>query len=358
MDGRIRSILPEYRRGEAHHVSPEIMDELLHMISPEARFVGGGALTTASLLARLGASVAFAGSVGSDEEGAELRDTLAARRVASLVYGHSPNRRNSRTGRSLYLRHTRQQRGTTVGAADQTPVESIFVSPSAALSMEQLPKGLCTKVRESLKPRRIYLEGFLLPRRPLIEEIAELCRVTGAELILDLGSAGIVREFRTDSLSTLLPLTQLLFGTEDECAALLPELRESPKGKSSKENSSAVAGRPELFAPNGRFHAFLRQIGIPAAVVKRGASDILLFEEERSTAIPTYPAPEELRDTTGAGDILAGGTIFSLGKGYNLAAAVSYGAYIAAASLGGWGASRILSSEIYIKKPEQILHTG
>jgi sugar/nucleoside kinase (ribokinase family) len=362
---RVRSLLPGYRRGEAQHVDPDLMDELLHMVRPEARFVSGGALTTASLLARLGASVAFAGSVGNDGEAAEVREALAARRIDSLVSSCSPQAEgpgSERTGRSLYLRHPANRPGKPAGGEagnaelDDTggaPLESIFVSPSAALSMERLPEELQEESRNGRLPRSMYLEGFLLPRRRLIEEIAGLCGESGAELILDLGNAAIVQAFRTGSLAAILPFTKLLFGTEEECAALIPE----HAGLPAQQERTGREG-PELFRPQGPFHALLRRHGIPAAVVKRGASELLIFEGERRTTIPTFPPPEILRDATGAGDILAGGSIFALGEGYGLTDAVSYGAYVAALSLGGWGASRILDPETLIEKPEQILHTG
>lgn len=240
---------------------------------------GGSAANTIHGLAKLGTPTGFIGSVGGDETGDFFEDDMRQAGVDTMLF-----RRNTVTGTAVALISPDSERtfATHLGAAVE-------------LGPEDLHAGQFTPYQI------LYLEGYLINDKALVEKACKLARENKMEIALDLASYNVV-EARIDDLRDIInKYIDIIFANENEARAftgLSPE--------------KALVKLVEM---------------VKIAVVKRGAEGSLIRRNEEIIKID--PLSVGCKDTTGAGDLYAAGFLHGYGNDLPLDSCGALGSLLA-----------------------------
>jgi sugar/nucleoside kinase (ribokinase family) len=221
---------------------------------------GGSAANTIHGLAMLKATAGFIGSVGNDETGDFFEKDMKNAGAETILF-----RRSSVTGTAVALISPDSERtfATHLGAA-------VELGPDD-LKMEQF------------KPYSIlYLEGYLINDKSLVEKACTLAKENNMEIALDLASFNVVEAKLDDFKDILGKYVDIVFANEEEALAY-------------------TGLEPELA---------LKKIGLQCkiAVVKTGKKGSLVMRGEELINIGSLEV--ESLDTTGAGDLYAAGFLY------------------------------------------------
>jgi 5-dehydro-2-deoxygluconokinase len=141
---------------------------------------------------------------------------------------------------------------------------------------------------------------------------AEQAKTAGASVVLDL-------DFRPNQwhdprafgvvIRSVLPLVDIVLGTEDECKAVTLADPAQVRVEHSQISGARVGGDVEVAV------SAMHQRGPKVIVVKRGERGATVFEQERPPEdVPGFPV--EIYNVLGAGDAFAAGFIYGLVKGW------------------------------------------
>ncbi|HEY6792476.1 MAG TPA: ribokinase [Trebonia sp.] len=256
-----------------------------------ATFPGGKGANQAVAAARLGASVAFLGRVGTDSFAAFLRDNLDREGVA--------------TGQLLAVPGPS---GVALITVDPAGDNSIIVAPGANARLTA--QGI-EAARAAFEAARVVSAQLEVPVEA-VEAAARLAAATGARFILNLSPA---REVPPALLAAADPLVV----NEHEAAFLLGD------GRPASERPGPAASAAALLARGPRSVVItLGADGAYAADAGGGAH----VRSPRVTVV----------DTTGAGDAFTGALAWRLSAGDTLPAAAALAARVGAAAVTARGA--------------------
>ncbi|NJM14419.1 MAG: adenosine kinase [Bacteroidales bacterium] len=240
---------------------------------------GGSAANTIHGIARLGAETAYIGKVGNDELGRFFTNDLEKSKIKStLLKSATP------TGSAVALISPDSERtfATYLGAA---------VEMSAAEITADMFEGYDF----------LHLEGYLVFNNELIEKAARVAKEAGLKISLDLASYNVV-EANLDFLTKLTKqYIDIVFANEEEAKAFT--------GKEPEEALHAMADMCEV------------------AVVKVGAKGSLVKQNGQVTRVGAIHCKPI--DTTGAGDLYAGGFLYGFANGYSMQNCGKLGALLA-----------------------------
>jgi|GEM_PF-2243126 len=291
----IRQYVDSVAWDRTFHVENSVFEQLLTCVKPELVIPGGGAFNTIRILAQLGHSAGFIGTLGGRETPIAHKPPLTEkafhremREHGILEYTHTD--KHQPCGRSLCLYQGSQC--------------LLIFNPAAAAKLQHLEDNLLKKT----EPRLIYVEGFLLPRHRLLQKICDWQRYSGVEIAIDLGAPALVKYNRDFIVSTVLPHTTYLFGTEAEISALQI---------GHKDIRSKLA--------NGTL------------VVKKGSKGASIFD--RSGFFETPPHKTKVLDSTGAGDAFAAFYLSGILHGMTAETAANAAAYGSSLVLSNFGGS-------------------
>jgi sugar/nucleoside kinase (ribokinase family) len=187
-----------YHNNSVSHVDRSRMDEVLALLPDPVSSAGGGAANAARAASMLGARAAFAGRVGEDALGDRFAEELEASEVEPIL-----SRSGAPTG--VYCALVRPDGGRT-----------LIVSPGAALDLALDPPAPAI-----FRPgATIFLECFLLRDRAFFMDCLRGAREAGMEVAVDLSSRELASSDRDFILGFLPDFCDVLFGNEDEFAAL------------------------------------------------------------------------------------------------------------------------------------------
>ena len=270
--------------------------ERLYAIMGAGREVSGGsAANSVAGIAALGGSPAFIGRVAADQLGEVFAHDI---RAAGVAYATPPMVDGPPTGRCL-----------------------IVVTPDGDRTMSTY-LGACQELGEAdiddaavRAARIVYLEGYLWgpagPRAALRKAMA-LARGAGTQVAFTLSDVFCVEGGRDDFRGLLGGHVDILFGNEAEVCALY-------------RTADLGAAMAELAT-----HATV------TVVTRSGDGAVVIAGGER-IVVPAEPVARVV-DTTGAGDLFAGGFLFGVAQGRGLADCARIGAIAAAEIIGHYGA--------------------
>jgi ribokinase len=256
-----------------------------------ATFPGGKGANQAVAAARLGASVAFLGRVGTDSFAGYLRDNLDREGVA--------------TGQLLAVPGPS---GVALITVDPAGDNSIIVAPGANA---RLTAAGIEAARAAFEAARVVSAQLEVPVEA-VEAAARLAAAAGARFILNLSPA-------RDVPPALLAAADPLVVNEHEAAFLLGEGRLDP------ERSRPAASAAALLARGPR--SVVITLGADGAYVA-GAGGGARVRSPRVTVV----------DTTGAGDAFTGALAWRLSLGDTLPEAAALAARVGAAAVTARGA--------------------
>jgi sugar/nucleoside kinase (ribokinase family) len=235
---------------------------------PRSKASGGSAANTIHGLAMLGAKTGFIGTVGKDETGDFFENDMKKAGVKTMLL-----RRDTETGTAVALISPDSERtfATHLGAAVE-------------LNAEDLDPGYFDDFDI------LYLEGYLIFNKPLVERACEIAKSKGMKVALDLASYNVVEAKLDDFREIIEKYADIIFANEEEAKAFTAMEPESALHRISEISEIAVV-----------------KVGKEGSWIKRG-EEILKVGTMKVNCI----------DTTGAGDLYAAGFLYGYANDLSL----------------------------------------
>lgn len=233
---------------------------------------GGSAANTMAGIASLGGKGAFIGKVADDQLGEVFRHDIQA---VGTTFDTAALSGGAPTARCLILVTPDAQR-----------TMSTFLGACQDLGPDDIDEAVIRKSKVT------YLEGYLWDPPKAKEaflKAAEIAHAAGNKVALSLSDAFCVDRHRASFLELIDGHVDIVFANETEITSLF-------EVNSFDEAAKAIAGKVEV-----------------AALTKGEEGSVVLAGGE-TVAIPAAPI-DKLVDTTGAGDLYAGGFLYGYCRG-------------------------------------------
>ncbi len=236
---------------------------------------GGSAANTLAGLAQLGGKAGFIGRINNDDLGEIFRHDI---RSVGAEFNTPPTNKGPSTARCLIL-----------VTADAQRTMCTYLGASIQLEPKDIDLSMVNKTKV------LYLEGYLWDSpaaKQAFIEAAETARKAGGQVALTLSDSFCVDRHRESFLELVNGHIDILFANEDEITAL---------HKSSCFESAAkeIKGLCQIVA------------------LTRSEKGSMILTEENQWEIPAFKLGPVI-DTTGAGDLYAGGFLYGYTQGANL----------------------------------------
>ncbi len=270
-------MLDRHVHGHVRRISPEAPVPVVGLLREDQ--TPGGAGNVAATLAGLGCQVTLAGLVGTDLEGAQLREALLARGVKQLTLVERPEL--STISKTRILSDTQQQLLRLDRDGD--------LAGFAAVAEEVLEHVLPLFDRQAAVVLADYEKGVVTPA--VARAVIDCCRRRGIPCLVD--------PKKTD------------FVAYAGATVVTPNLMEAER----------AVGRPLVGNEAvGRAAAELRStLDLDAMLITRGSAGMTLSGPDGITHIPAQV--RDVADVTGAGDTVVAVLAACLGSGWDLTAA-------------------------------------
>ncbi|MAM35316.1 MAG: adenosine kinase [Micavibrio sp.] len=261
-------------------------EDLYDLMNPSTEMSGGSAANTLACLASMGGKGAFIGKVADDQLGNIFRHDMKAQGIefnTSALTGSKP------TARCLVLI-----------TPDAERTMNTFLGACTELTSDDVEED---QVREA---KVTYLEGYLFDpahAKQAFYKTAAITKAAGRQLALSLSDPFCVERHREDFKDLIFNHVDILFANEDELCALMETDFETA--------CDLIANKCEV------------------AAITRGAKGSMVIKDGERTEIDSVK-PEELVDTTGAGDAYAAGFLYGYANGKDMAVCGRYGSIAAA----------------------------
>jgi sugar/nucleoside kinase (ribokinase family) len=282
-------------KGSMTLVDEETAEKLYGAMESPIACSGGSAANTIVGLASLGGRGAYVGKVRDDDLGDLFRRDI---RAAGVTFETAASDRGPATARCL-----------------------IFVTPDAQRTMHTFLGASATLGPDDVDPELVrraaitYLEGYLWDRPPAKQAFLAAARVAhaaGRKVALTLSDTFCVERHREAFQELVEHHVDVLFANESEALALY---RSADLDEAVRE----LATHAEV------------------VVVTRSAAGSIVVAGGEAREVPAEPVAR-LVDTTGAGDLYAGGFLYGLCRGLDLVACARIGSIAAAEIIGHYGA--------------------
>ncbi len=240
---------------------------------------GGSAANTIHGLAMLGLSTGFIGSIGKDDTGDFFENDMKRAGVKTFL-----SRRNSVTGTAVALISPGSERtfATHLGAAVELEASDL-------------------KDRYFSSYNILYIEGYLIFNKALVECACRIAKKNNMKIALDLASYNVVNAKLADFKEIIENYIDIVFANEEEAMSFT--------GLSPIEALKSISMLCDIT---------VIKIGKEGSLVKRG---------EEVIKIGTIPV--QCIDTTGAGDLYASGFLYGYAKGLSMETCGRFGSVLA-----------------------------
>lgn len=284
----------ELNKGTMTLIDADTAERLYGDMGPAIECSGGSAANTIACLASLGGQGAFIGKVRDDQLGESFRHDIQTLGVSfETAFAND----GVSTARCL-----------------------IFVTPDAQRTM-QTYLGACVKLgpddvdEEVIRAAKItYLEGYLwdpAEAKEAFVKAARLAHAGGRQVALSLSDPFCVDRHRDEFLDLVNEHIDILFANEEEILSLY-------QVEEFDQALQKVRGHCQV-----------------AALTRGDKGSVVVSGDEVHVIDCESVAPV---DTTGAGDAYAGGFLYGLTQGYDLAKCAHIGSIVAAQVIGHVGA--------------------
>ena len=262
-------------KGSMNLINSEKSQELLKNCEVIKQVSGGSSANTVVCLSELGNKVQFIGRIKNDEFGRFFSSDI---KRSNTLFKTPPTEKGASTAHSLIL---------------ITPDAQRTMCTYLGASIEFEPNDL--DLNSIKKSKYLYLEGYLwdseLAKNAFLEA-ARIAKSSNTTIILSLSDSFCVDRHRDSFLKLINDYVDIVFCNETEVLSLL-----------KKDNlTECMESLPSL---------------CELVVVTLGSKGSLIINKSEVEVIKANPN-ENIVDTTGAGDIYAGGFIHGLIKNYSL----------------------------------------
>jgi sugar/nucleoside kinase (ribokinase family) len=240
---------------------------------------GGSVANTMHGLAMLGTDPGYIGSIGRDDIGDFFENDMKNAGVNTFML-----RRESYTGTAIALITPDSERtfATHLGAAVELEAGDLKSSWFTGFDI-------------------LYVEGYLIINKALVETACSLAKDKGLKVAIDLASYNVVDAKRDDFREIIEKYVDIVFANADEARSFTGLEPELALDEISKLCEIAIV-----------------KVGPEGSWIKRGEEKIKIDAAEA-----------ELKDTTGAGDLYASGFFYGLAQGDDLVKCGLYGSILA-----------------------------
>jgi sugar/nucleoside kinase (ribokinase family) len=240
---------------------------------------GGSAANTIYGMAMLGVETAYIGSIGKDDLGDFFENDMKKAGVRTILTRH-----DSHTGTAVALISPDYERtfATHLGAAVELEADDLNQADFSGYDL-------------------LYLEGYQIYNKPLVEAACQLAKKENMKVVLDLASYNVVESRLSDFKEIVENYVDILFANEEEAKAFT--------GKDAEEALIELSKSCEV------------------AVVKAGSKGSWIKRDQEIIKIGAAAA--DVKDTTGAGDQYAAGFLYGYAINKNLEVCGQYGSLMA-----------------------------
>lgn len=255
------------QKGSMQLVDKEFIGTVLNKTSslPKAEASGGSAANTIHGLAALGVKTGFIGTIGKDTFGEVFTNDLKKSNIEPY----------------LFVSDVETGIAGTLITPDSERTFTTFLGAAGEISQQQIVPQIISEYQI------FHIEGYLVFNQGLIAHIAKVAKDCGLIISLDLASFNVV-EANLDYLRKLVKeYVDIVFANEEEAKAFT--------GKEPEEALNEIATMAKI------------------AVVKVGKNGSLIKSEDITYDVSAIAAKPI--DTTGAGDLYAGGFLYGYAKG-------------------------------------------
>jgi sugar/nucleoside kinase (ribokinase family) len=240
---------------------------------------GGSAANTIHGLAMLGVDTGFIGSIGNDELGDFFENDMKSAGIKTML-----SRRNSVTGTAVALISSDSERtfATHLGAAVELGATDLKTDYFNGYDI-------------------LYLEGYLIYNKLLVESACKIAKKQKMKIALDLASYNVVESRLDDFKEVIDKYIDIVFANEEEAKSFT--------GKTVPESINIISELCEI------------------AVVKSGADGSWIKKGDELIKINALPV--NCKDTTGAGDLYAAGFLYGYSNNYDLQKCGNIGSLLA-----------------------------
>ncbi len=263
------------KKGSMNLVTQEESESLLNNCKVIKKISGGSSANTVVSLAQLGNEVHFIGRVKNDQFGNFFSNDI---KKSNTIFKTPPTNSGPSTAHSIIL---------------VTPDAQRTMCTYLGASVEFEPKDIDLNIIQNSK--YLYLEGYLwdseLAKNAFLEA-SKIAKLANTKIILSLSDSFCVDRHRESFLDLIRNYVDIVFCNKSEILSLFRK----DKLESCLKSLSSLC---EL------------------AVVTLGNEGSLLIHKSETKVIKPQPTGEII-DTTGAGDLYAGGFIHGLIKNYSL----------------------------------------
>lgn len=240
---------------------------------------GGSAANTIHGLAMLGVKTGFIGSIGKDDTGDFFEKDMKTAGIDTMLI-----RRNSVTGTAVAIISPDSERtfATHLGAAVE--LEAADLNPGYFKGYDIL-----------------YLEGYLIVNKQLVETACRLAKEKGMKIALDLASYNVVDARLADFKEIVEKYVDILFANEEEARSF-----------------TGMAPGEALNLLSQFCETVVIKVGGEGSWIKRG-EEIIKIEA----------AKVNMKDTTGAGDLYASGFLYGYAQNESLDICGQFGSVLA-----------------------------
>ena len=281
-------------KGHMRLVDPATLMTLYNAMGPGVEISGGSAANSIAGVASFGGSGGFIGKTGDDEFGRIFAHDIRAQGVAFAAIPVA----GAATSRSLIL-----------VTPDGERTMNTFLGVSTEFAAGDLDAALIASAGI------VYLEGYLFDGAGATEAFktaAGLSRKSGGRVALSLSDSFCVDRHRAALLSFIRSSVDILFANESEIISLYET--------SDFDTAARLAG-----------------VDVKLAALTRGAKGSVILSDGAASAVPAHPVARVV-DTTGAGDLYAGGFLHGLARGVPLKTAGALAALAASEIISHIGA--------------------
>mgnify|MGYP002624331782 CR=1 FL=1 len=246
-----------------------------------AMAAGGSTANMVSGASKLGVATGYIGKVANDELGKFFEEAMV------------------KTGVKPLLLTTATPTGCAQAIISKDGERTFATYLGAALELR--PEDLTPAMFDGWDI--LFVEGYLVQNIPLVDRILELAKGKGMTVAIDMASFNVVEQNREYLIDRIKKYIDIVFANEEEARALTGH--DDPE-----EALDTIASMCDI------------------AVVKVGARGSFVRQGEHMVKVE--PIPAQVIDTTGAGDLWAGGFMASYAKGEALERCAKTGAIVAA----------------------------
>ncbi len=281
-------------KGVMRLIGADEAETLYAAMGPGREISGGSAANTLAGMAALGAKTLFVGRVADDQLGRVFAHDI---RAAGVDYATPVSTGGAPTGRCLI-----------VVTPDGDRTMNTFLGACQELSETDLDAAMVASADI------LYLEGYLwdpaAPRAAMRKAIS-VARANNTKVALTLSDVFCVEGYRSDFQQLLAEHVDLVFGNENEVCALYQTDLDSAMAELAKHACTSV--------------------------ITRSAAGAVVIADGQHHVVAAEPATRVL-DTTGAGDLFAGGFMAGMVEGRSLPDCARIGCIAAAEVISHYGA--------------------